>query len=216
MKLFIESILAGCAIGLGGLAYLSVNNRVLGALLFSFGLFSICIFELPLYTGKICYAFRTKNRKFVPNILVIYLGNFIGTGLIAVGTIFSNQAELMEKAVSLCTGKLNSSIFGLVWLGILCNICIYIAVVSFQQNLKMDSGKYLIVIFAVVIFIVIGAEHCVADMFYLLTAKLSIRQILYILIPVTIGNTIGGILLSATGRYRYPFTHLLAERIFPR
>lgn len=214
MKLFVESILAGCAIGLGGLAYLSVNNRVLGALLFSFGLFSICIFELPLYTGKICYAFRTKNRKFVPNMLVIYLGNFIGTELIAIGTRVSKQSVLIEKAVSICNGKLNSSVLCLIWLGILCNVCIYVAVIGFQ-NLKIESGKYMAVIFGVVIFIVIGAEHCVADMFYLLTANLSIRQVLYILIPVTIGNTIGGLLMSAIWRYTHPYAPR-TERIFPR
>ena len=56
LKTFVLAVLAGISIGLGGLVFLSVDDRVIGAALFTIGLFTVCTFGLNLYTGKVCYS----------------------------------------------------------------------------------------------------------------------------------------------------------------
>lgn len=58
LKLFVSSALGGACIGLGGVAYLSLENRLAGALFFTVGLFTICTFGFHLFTGKVCYVFQ--------------------------------------------------------------------------------------------------------------------------------------------------------------
>ena len=57
---FIKSVLAGMFIGIGCLAYLSSPDKIIGALLFTVGLFVILTFKLNLFTGKICYIIEKK------------------------------------------------------------------------------------------------------------------------------------------------------------
>ena len=52
-KTFVSGILAGISIAIGGLVFLSVENRVIGAALFTVGLFSVCSFGFHLFTGKV-------------------------------------------------------------------------------------------------------------------------------------------------------------------
>ena len=45
----IKGIYAGVMIGIGGIAYLSITNKIIGAFIFSIGLISICIYNMNLY-----------------------------------------------------------------------------------------------------------------------------------------------------------------------
>ena len=56
MKKFSSAVLAGICIGIGGCAFLSLESKLIGALFFTVGLFTICTFRLDLFTGKVCYA----------------------------------------------------------------------------------------------------------------------------------------------------------------
>ena len=58
VKLFLSALLAGVCIGLGGTVFLSLDNKVLGALFFTVGLFTICTMGMHLFTGKVCYVFE--------------------------------------------------------------------------------------------------------------------------------------------------------------
>jgi len=51
LKTFVGAVLAGISIGLGGLVFLAVDNKVIGAALFTVGLFTVCTFGLNLFTG---------------------------------------------------------------------------------------------------------------------------------------------------------------------
>ena len=62
LPLLVSAFLAGMSIGFGGLAFLSVDNKVIGAALFTVGLFCVCTFGFHLFTGKVCYVFRTTQR----------------------------------------------------------------------------------------------------------------------------------------------------------
>ena len=77
---FIKSVLAGMFIGIGCLAYLSSTDKIIGALLFTVGLFVILTFKLNLFTGKICYIIEKKNYL---EVVITLIGNFIGTLLLA-------------------------------------------------------------------------------------------------------------------------------------
>ena len=72
-KRIVKAMMAGCAISLGGLANIYSQNNVIGSLFFCIGLFVILVWELNLYTGKLCNL--TLEYK---NLLLIYLGNFLG------------------------------------------------------------------------------------------------------------------------------------------
>lgn len=83
MKLIRKSILAGIMIGISSTVYLSVNNKIIGALLFSIGLFMICSFKMYLFTGKVGYMiitkfyfFKVKTRTFINYIIIYFMWIF--------------------------------------------------------------------------------------------------------------------------------------------
>ena len=138
VRTFVSAVLGGACIGFGGIAYLSLDSRVLGALFFTVGLFTICTFRLNLFTGKVCYVFR-NNRAYALGIPVIWLGNLAGTGLAALAVRASRLAPLAEKAAALCAVKLADGLLSLFLLAVLCNIFIYIGVEGYQNNLGNTS-----------------------------------------------------------------------------
>ena len=81
-KILLSAILAGLCVGFGGIVFLSVENKVIGAAAFTIGLFVICTFGFHLFTGKVCYVLQ-NDRNYALDLPVIWLGNLIGTGLTA-------------------------------------------------------------------------------------------------------------------------------------
>ena len=194
VKILIGAVLAGLSIGLGGLVFLSVDNKVVGAALFTIGLFTVCTFRLNLFTGKVCYVFQ-NDGAYAKSLPLIWAGNLIGTGFTALcASLTRNAPSLTEKAAALCRTKTDDSLFSLFFLGLLCNIFIYIAVEGYQRN-PHELGKYLSLVFGVMVFILCGTEHCVADMFYIwMAGAWSLRSVVCILV-ITLGNCVGGVLL---------------------
>ena len=78
--------------------------------------------------------------------------------------------------------------------GIFCGFCIALAVKGYAK--AEGVGKYLTVVLGVMMFILCGAEHCVADMFYLVLGQGEALSTIIFLLVVTAGNTVGGALLS--------------------
>ena len=193
LKTFIGAVLAGMSIAIGGLVFLSVDDRVIGSALFTVGLFTVCTMGLNLFTGKVCYVLQ-NNREYALALPIIWIGNLAGTGLIALfASLTRNAPALAEKAAGMCQTKLNDNLISLFFLGILCNILIYIAVEGFK-NIPHEVGKYLALLFGVMVFLLCGTEHCVADMFYFwIAGAWSARAIVCILI-ITLGNAVGGVI----------------------
>ena len=193
LKTFIGAVLAGMSIAIGGLVFLSVDDRVIGSALFTVGLFTVCTMGLNLFTGKVCYVLQ-NNRDYALALPIIWIGNLAGTGLIALfASLTRNAPALAEKAAGMCQTKLNDNLISLFCLGILCNILIYIGVEGFK-NIPHEIGKYLALLFGVMVFILCGTEHCVADMFYFwIAGAWSARAVVCILI-ITLGNAVGGVI----------------------
>ena len=124
----IKSIYAGFMIGIGGTIYLSLDNKIIGSFLFSFGLLTIITQNFNLYTGKVGYENSFKE------------------------------------------------------LGIM----MYLAVDNYKKN-----HHIIYIILPVVIFILSGYEHSIANLFYLfLYGEISKQMIVFMIICI-LGNAVG-------------------------
>ena len=173
MHELLKAIPAGICIGIGGWVYLAVDNRVAGAVLFSFGLLSVLVMELYLYTGMIGTASLKDTRR----MFTVLVGNFIGayaTGLLA--SVFI--------AVDL-SGKFARSPLLVFALSCMCGIIMYLSVAAFK---KTKNPVY--PVFGVAVFILAGFEHCIADAFYM-----GVQRNFYPLFCLMniLGNTVGSI-----------------------
>lgn len=171
-----KSILAGILIGLGVIINLRSDDRVIGALLFSFGLLTIIEMQLLLYTGKV--GFLSEN------LIPILMFNLAGIAFTVLLYTYANpdfQAIITNAAAI----KFSKSILTLFINGCFCGALIHFAV---KNKVKV------LTIFAIMVFILIGAEHCIADFPYLLYAP-SWSNI-WKLVGVICGNSIGAILIE--------------------
>ena len=198
LQTFVSGILAGVCVGFGGVVFLSLDNRIIGSAMFTVGLFTICTFGLHLFTGKVCYALE-NGKGYNLSLPLIWLGNLAGTGITALIVRLSRIDGIAEQAAELTAVKLDDSLLSLFLLGVLCNIFIYIAVEGYKNN-PHELGKYLSLFFGVMVFILAGTEHCVADMFYFWLSGWSMDAVLRILV-ITLGNAAGGILFRALHRF---------------
>ncbi|MDF2587336.1 MAG: hypothetical protein K0S41_1177 [Anaerocolumna sp.] len=190
MKTFFKAIMAGIAISMGGVIYLTLENHMVGALLFSIGLFTIYTFGLDLYTGKVCYI-PNKNPKFLLTVLTVLLGNAVGT----IGTGYTLRAtklaKLVDHTVEVVNTKLSDTIFSTFIMAIFCGILMCIAVIGFQ-TIKDSVGKHIALIFPIMVFILSGFEHSIADMFYFSMANAWDKKALLYIIVIALGNLVGG------------------------
>ncbi len=186
---FVLAVLAGIAIGIGGTVYLSMDNKTAGALMFTVGLYTICIHGLNLYTGKVGYAVN-QPAAYLLDLLVIWAGNLAGTGLAALGVRQTRISGIADKAAALCEVKLQDSMASLFLLAVFCGFLMFIAVDGYKQ-----SGSPVILFLGVGAFILCGFEHCIADMFYFSVAGMWPAQAAAAVLVITLGNSVGGILI---------------------
>ncbi len=171
-----KAIIAGLLIGLGVIINTQTKPPILGALLFSFGLLTIIHLGLPLFTGKV--GFLGKN------LLPILIFNIVGIELTFFAYCLSNPKyyEILKQAAEI---KFSKTWLQMLFGGIFCGMLIHFAV---------KNKVYVFTIFAIMIFILIGAEHCIADFPYLLFNFSFINLLKFI--NIIIGNSIGSILIE--------------------
>ncbi|MCI9022288.1 MAG: formate/nitrite transporter family protein [Eubacterium sp.] len=186
---FVLAVLAGIAIGIGGTVYLSMDNKTAGALMFTVGLYTICIHGLNLYTGKVGYA-PNQPAAYLLDLLVIWAGNLAGTGMAALGVRQTRISGIADKAAALCEVKLQDSMASLFLLAVFCGFLMFIAVDGYKQ-----SGSPVILFLGVGAFILCGFEHCIADMFYFSVAGMWPGRAVAAVLVITLGNSVGGILI---------------------
>jgi len=164
---------------------------------------------------------RISFRDVLRNWGIVYLGNFVGSVLTALLMIAARQYTagggiVGEMALSIAAAKVNLGFVQAVALGILCNGLVCLAIWLTYSG-RQATDKILAVIFPITAFVAAGFEHSVANM-YFLPYGLLIRQfdpafvaslgqavqldgltwgafLINNLLPVTIGNIIGGALL---------------------
>lgn len=200
MRVLLSALLAGVCIGLGGTVFLSVEDRTVGAALFTVGLFVICTTGLHLFTGKVCYVFQ-QDAAYALDLPVIWLGNLAGTSLVAALERCTRIGPaLSRRAAELCGVKLEDRLISVFLLAVFCNMLICIAVEGFRRN-PHELGRYLALFFGVSVFILCGFEHCVANMYYFSAAGVwSGRTAVYLLV-MTLGNAAGGVVFPLLCRF---------------
>lgn len=198
-KLFFRAVLAGICIGIGGTVFLACDNKYIGALLFSIGLFAILTRGFALYTGMVGYLPDHLNVDYVIQLLVVIAGNLVGTACIGLPLQLTRQKELCQKAADLCAVKLGDSYLSLLLLAIGCGILMYLAVDGFKRS-DDPLTKVLGVFLAVPVFILCGMEHSIADMYYVSAGVSWSLKAVLCLVVILIGNGIGGVLIPIVSR----------------
>lgn len=183
---FIKAVLSGFMIAFGCIIYLVCSNKMVGSLLFSFGLLTIICRELYLYTGKIGYI----RQYGIKTILMTLLGNFVGTYVMGLLMQFTRIAY-HDSVRSLVETKLNDSIPSLFILSVACGVMMYLAVDSYKK-----SRSWMFVIFPVVIFILSGFEHSIANMCYFTLANAWEPRTFLLVLVMILGNAVGSWLMN--------------------
>lgn len=215
-RILLLGVLAGAFIALGGavatVAGVAVGGTsailVKGAV-FPLGLMLVVICGAELFTGNCLLVAPLLNRDIkikgmLKNWGLAYLGNFIGSLLIAVLVVYSKtySGNTAVAAVSLVAAKSELN-FGVSLLkGILCNMLVCLAVWAAMAS-KSTAGKILALYLPVFAFVACGFEHSVANMFYIMSAVMIDGggfnfgyALLNGLLAPTIGNIIGGALIA--------------------
>lgn len=192
---FLYAIMAGAFIAMGGVAFLSLNNKIVGSFMFSLGLFAVCTLKYNLFTGKVGYLFCNDVKTYLPWCLMVWVGNLVGSIIVAELVRLTRVAPgIIEKSTKLVQVKADDTLISLFVLGIFCNIMVVHAVDQYLNN-PHEIGKYLGIIMSIMVFILVGFEHSIADMFYIQMARMWNSQTIIALIVITLGNVLGGILI---------------------
>lgn len=187
---WLRAILAGFMIGAGGTLFLSVENRYMGSFLFGIGLFTILVFKLSLFTGKVGYAVQQKPAYLV-DLAIIWAGNLIGTvgvGLMMLQT--RSAAALTEKAAAICNTKLDDGLVSIFVLSIFCGVMMFLAADNYKKA-ENAMQKNIGIFLPVMVFILCGFEHCVANMFYFTVAQAWSEKAVVYLLVMSLGNSVG-------------------------
>lgn len=192
IKEFIYAILAGIAISIGCIVFLSVQNKVAGSILFALGLLTILAFRLNLFTGKAPYI-CTNKPKYIIFVGIVWLGNFVGSWSTAFLVKYTSvYNKIIERCEEIAVAKSSDNLLSLLILGVFCGILMFIAVDAFNKNADIVNFYItLLIIFCVSVFILSGFEHSIADMFYFMLA-LPVKTWIIPLLVISIGNILGG------------------------
>ena len=197
--------------------------RLLGGLAFSLGLILVVVAGAELFTGNnlVVMAWasrRVTTRRLLGNWALVYAGNFVG----AIGTVLlvylGRQYEfgggaVGESALRIADAKTSLGFVQAVALGALCNALVCLAV-WLSYSARTVTDKILAVVPPIAAFVAAGFEHSVANMYFipfgllvkneldvpgLTLENLTWRGFLVDnLLPVTIGNVIGGAVMVGT------------------
>lgn len=218
-KYMVASILAGFFIGMGMLIMtLSANIfsplpipavKFINGFVFSLALSFVVFAGGELFTGNVLVTTVGRLNKKIDTgtllkILVFsYLGNILGSVLISfLFKMTGVSPEYNEALLKLATGKTSFDFLPLLFKGIMCNILVCLAVLICTRKIS-DSAKLILIFWCILAFVSLGFEHSVANMTCFALAKMlnsdfTFALILKNLIPVTIGNIIGGALVALT------------------
>lgn len=178
-KLITKSVLAGLLIAVAGAIFLRCDNKIIGSALFSIGLIGVILLEANLFTGKVGYA----NKHNLLSILLMLLINLFVAFI--VGLLFRCCVG-MSGAM---TTRLAKTWYQLLWDGMICGTCIFLVIECFKKTNNIAT-----VVLPVMAFILSGAEHCIADAFYLGSDVITWEGVLAVIL-VAIGNAFGSLMI---------------------
>lgn len=244
-KMILMGFFAGMFIAIGAegsnLAVHTVDNfglaKTLAGCIFPVGLMMLSIIGAELFTGN-CMMIsavvdrRIKLTQMLKNWVVVYLSNLLGSVVTAAliygsGQFDNSAGGLGAYTIKVAMGKTGLEFGNALVSGIMCNVLVCIAVLM-SSAAKDIIGKLFACFFPIMVFVVSGFEHCVANMYYIPAGIMAASNSKYVdkacelygytadqisnqltvahffsknLLPVTIGNIIGGGVIIGLGIY---------------
>lgn len=205
-------------------------SRILGGITFSLGLVLVVVGGAELFTGNLLLVMGWADRKIATMALlrnwgVAYVGNLAGTVAMAVLAYWSGYMDLGSGAVGATAVKIAAAKVELDFTtafvrGLLCNTLVCLAVwLCFAAHDVI--GKIFAILFPITAFVALGFEHSIANMFFIPVGMLAAGNDAYVtaaglpggvggltfagfvgnLVPVTLGNMVGGGLFVAGTYY---------------
>ena len=218
------AMLAGIYIGFGAIAATTVLAnadglpqaiaRWLAASVFCIGLVLVVLPGSELFTGNVLMVAGLPARRVPLGRLLrswgfVYVGNFIGSVLLALALYESglmgtpkDQTALGQRAAAIADMRIAIPLVEAFVRGILCNMLVCLAVII-ALSARDASGKILGIYFPIMVFVLCGFEHSIANMYFLSAGLLAkgtflsreFWTIFHNLIPVTLGNIVGGLIV---------------------
>lgn len=216
-RLFSLAVLAGMFIALAGVGSTVAGaavNKLAGACVFPAGLVMVVLAGSELFTGDCLMIISALGKrisvgKMLTVLLIVYCGNFLGAWLVALLASMGGTLDSVHEAVISAAAAKASLGFGAAFVrGVLCNVLVCLAV-WLAAAAKEPVGKIAGIFFPIMLFVLCGYEHCVANMYYLpagllTSAKLGVAAeglawsgLWRNLVPVTLGNIVGGMGVGA-------------------
>lgn len=232
VKLFLNAILAGFFIASGGMlsgyASMAFENptlgRIIGGMLFPFGLIMVIITGAELFTGNCLITISVLEKKatilgMARNLAAVYLGNFAGSLMMAAALNYTGAfnsglgTAVIRSAAAKCALPFGRGVI----LGILCNVLVCAAVMCSLCG-KSIGGRAVGAFVPVSVFVIGGFEHCVANMYFIPAGMMALSSravadaaasagidisavtmggLMNNLASVTLGNIIGGCAFAA-------------------
>jgi formate/nitrite transporter len=200
-------------------------ERLLGGIAFSLGLILVVVAGAELFTGNnlIVMAWasrRVSTARLLRNWSLVYCGNFAGA-LATVGLVYATRQYTFgdgvvgAQALTIADAKVGLGFGQAVALGILCNALVCIAV-WLCYSARSTADRILAIVPPIAAFVASGFEHSVANMYFVPIGILvkdesadaastgglpDLADLTWgaffvdNLLPVTIGNVIGGTVL---------------------
>lgn len=174
-----------------------------------------CLISMAVYDKK------AKLKGMIRNLTIVYISNFIGAALMAwminnCGQLNFSDGGAGAFTIKVALGKVGIDPMQAIVSGILCNVLVCLAIFM-AATAKDVAGKCIAIFFPIFVFVISGFEHCVANMYYIPAGIFAAHNPLYVakatelygitaeqlsglnfgtmfsnLVPVTIGNVIGG------------------------
>ena len=166
-----------------------------------------CLLAIPVFDRGL--QPKVKLSEVLVNWLLVYIGNFIGSLLVALAVFYGGtgklfEGKLSETAMAAANAKLSLPFDQALIRGIMCNILVCLAV-WVAMEAKSVPGKAIAVFGPVMLFVAAGFEHSVANMYFIPLGMLYDNTIgigtflLHNLLPVTLGNIVGGAIVVGGG-----------------
>ena len=201
-------------------------SRLVGGIAFSLGLILVVLGGAELFTGNNLLAAgyldkKVTGRQVLNNWFWVYLFNFVGALLVALLFFYSgiwkaNDGSIALRIVNIAAAKTSLTFSEALFRGILCNWLVCMAVWLSMAG-KDAISKILGIMIPIAAFVAAGFEHSIANMYFIpmglllkgselvqgIIAPAALQgiswQAFFInnLIPVTIGNIIGGVVFVA-------------------
>jgi formate/nitrite transporter len=184
------------------------TGRLASGLAFSLGLIMLVVAGGELFTGNNLMVLAFASRKVTSQALlrnwgIAYLANAAGAVMLAVAIHLSgiaDNAAPKATAIRIAEAKVQLGVASAFLRGVLCNILVCLAV-WLSVAARSVEGKAIAIALPVSAFVALGFDHCIAN-FYLLPvgmlsgASVSLSAFIGNIVPVTVGNTLGGVMVA--------------------